>query len=171
VPDRWKLYDTGAILDPKISGLTQEEADAQAEIQWVTAFDADPRPRLAHVFSGKNHPWGVARVSPIGPEEADAVSLASLRNLFFDIDGSEDEEGAEIISYDPVNLDGGFHGSHLVANLTMEKGEVMTIDQTVLVDQATTKLYALLVSCSNVCYEQNSGDIERVVESWTVRAK
>ena len=38
----------------------------------------------------------------------------------------------------------------------MTDGSVMTIDQTVLVDQATTKLYALLVSCSSVCYEHNS---------------
>jgi hypothetical protein len=46
----------------------------------------------------------------------------------------------------------------------------MTIDQTVLVDQATSKVYALLVSCSNVCYEHNSKQIKQVVDSWTVRA-
>ena len=53
----------------------------------------------------------------------------------------------------------------------MGNGKVMTIDQTVLVDQATTKVYALLVSCSNVCYERNAGVIKSVVDSWTVRAK
>jgi hypothetical protein len=47
----------------------------------------------------------------------------------------------------------------------------MTIDQTALVDQATSKLYALLVSCSNVCFDDNQGQISKVVDSWTVREK
>ena len=93
-----------------------------------------------------------------------------MRNYFFDIDTRMDDETGEVVSYEDLELDGGFHGSHLVANLTMSDGGVMTIDQTLLLDQATTKLYALIVSCSSVCYEQNSEDIKQVVDSWTVRA-
>jgi hypothetical protein len=52
----------------------------------------------------------------------------------------------------------------------MPEGGVITIDQTVLLDQATTKVYVLIVSCSSVCYEQNSKQIKQVVDSWTVRS-
>ena len=50
-------------------------------------------------------------------------------------------------------------------------GKTITIDQTALLDQATTKVYALLVSCSDKCFEENRGEINKVVESWTVRDK
>ena len=103
-------------------------------------------------------------------DDADSLSLSALRNYFFDVDTALQDQTGEVVAYEEIQRDGGFHGSHLVANLTMTDGNVMTIDQTVLVDQATTKLYALLVSCSSVCYEHNSKQIKQVVDSWTVRA-
>lgn len=169
VPDRWKLYDTGTLLDPKVSGLSQDEADAQAESKWLTAFDASPTPRLSHLFRAKNHPWGVASVQEIPPEAADTVSLQSLRNLFFDIDGTEETDPAEVISYEPVNLDGGFHGSHLVATVVQKNGSSLTVNQIAVLDQATSKLYTIVVSCTSTCYEKNQSKIEQVVNSWTVR--
>src|SRR4029079_16167672 len=104
-------------------------------------------------------------------DDADTVSLSALRNYFFDVDKALEDGTGEVVTYEDLQLDGGFRGSHLVANLSMSDGGAMTTDQTILLDQATTKLYALIVSCSSVCYERNSGDIKKVVESWTVRDK
>ena len=74
-----------------------------------------------------------------------------------------------MLTYEPLEPDGGFHGFHLVANVDADKGRVVTLDQTTLVDQATSKVYSLLVTCDADCYDHNSEQIGHVVDSWTVR--
>jgi hypothetical protein len=170
VPSEWTLFDEEDIIDRLGGNLTDAQREAELGQTWRVAFDADPKPTLRHLgVSNARSPSGLAVVRNLTFDDADSLSLQALRNYFFDVDTAMQDNTGEVVSYEELQLDGGFHGSHLVANLTMENGEVLTIDQTMLVDQATTKLYALLVSCSDVCYEQHSGDIERVVDSWTVR--
>ena len=172
VPNKWTLFDEKYILDRMGSSLTDAQRQQELDQNWRVAFDAAPKPTLRHLgaTSAKN-PSGIAVVRNLTFDAADGLSLSALRNYFFDVDTALQNDTGEVVSYDELQLDGGFHGSHLVANLTMADGGVMTIDQTVLVDQAPTQLYALLVSCSDVCYEKNSGDIKKVVDSGTVRDK
>jgi hypothetical protein len=169
VPERWKLYDTKALLDPKVSGLTKDEAATAADSKWLTAFDSSPAPNLSHLFRAQNHPWGFASVQQISASKADTVSLSSLRNLFFDIDGTDSGAPADVVSYDPIALAGGFHGSHLVAKVALTNGKTLTVNQVALLDEATSKIYALVVSCTTSCYEKNHSKIEQIVNSWTVR--
>jgi hypothetical protein len=172
VPNQWTLFDEEDIIDRLGANLTDAQREEELDQTWRVAFDASPKPTLRHLgATGATSPAGLAVVRSLSFDDADTVSLGSLRNYFFDVDTALQDETGELVSYEELQLDGGFRGSHLVANLTMPDGQVMTIDQTVLVDQATTKVYALLVSCSNVCYEENSSDIKRVADSWTVRAK
>jgi hypothetical protein len=172
VPSEWTLFDEEAVIDGLGQNLTEAQREEELDQSWRVAFDADPKPTLRHLGATRaKNPAGFAVVRTLSFDDADSVSLQALRNYFFDIDTGMQEKTAEVVSYEDLQLDGGFHGIHLVANLATEKGEVMTIDQTMLVDQATSKLYALLVSCSNLCYEEHSRDIKDVVDSWTVRAK
>ena len=171
VPSKWKLFDENDIVKGIGSNLTDAQRQQELNDNWRVAFDAAPKPTLRHLgATNAKDPSGIAVVRTLDFDAADTVSLSSLRNYFFDIDTALQDQTGEVTAYDELQLDGGFHGNHLVANLTMADGGVMTIDQTVLIDQATTKLYALLVSCSSVCYEQNSKQIKQVVDSWTVRA-
>ena len=93
--------------------------------------------------------------------------MMSLRNLFYDVDAKIEKQTAEVISYEPVERDGGFHGSHLVVKLTTQRGDVV-INQIAVLDQATTKVYAIAVACSTECYDKNKSKIEQVIDSWTV---
>jgi hypothetical protein len=172
VPNQWTLFDEEEIIDGLNRNLTDDEREEELDQTWRVAFDADPNPTLRHLGNTKaTSPAGFAVVRNLSFDDADVLSNQALRNYFFDVDAAMENQTADIVSYEELQFDGGFHGSHLVANLATENGRVMTIDQTVLVDQATTKVYALLVSCSNVCYEEHSDDIKDVVDSWTVRAK
>ena len=121
-------------------------------------------------MSGADHPSGLAVVRNLTFDDSDMLSTSVLRNYFFDVDTALQDETGELVEYEELQLDGGFRGIRLVANLDVD-GKRMTIDQTALVDQATSKLYALLVSCSNVCFDDNKGEISKVVDSWTVRDK
>ena len=172
VPSKWTLYDEEALADRFNGDLTDAQREQLLHDTWRVAFDASPTPTLRHLLeTGAKDPSGVALVRTLTFDDADTVSLSALRNYFFDVDKALEDGTGEVVTYEDLQLDGGFRGSHLVANLSMSDGGAMTIDQTILLDQATTKLYALIVSCSSVCYERNSGDIKKVVESWTVRDK
>jgi hypothetical protein len=172
VPSKWTLYDEEDLVDRFNGDLTDAQREQLLDDTWRVAFDASPKPTLRHLLeTNAKDPSGVALVRSLTFDDSDTVSLAALRNYFFDVDTALEDGTGEVVDYEDLQLDGGFRGSHLVANLTMTDGGVMTIDQTMLLDQATTKLYSLIVSCSSTCYERNSGDIKKVVESWTVRAK
>jgi hypothetical protein len=169
VPSRWTLFDEGDIIDGFGRDLTDSERRAELDGAWQVAFDAAPKPSLEHVVDARaDHPSGLAVVRSLDFDTADAISTSSLRNFFVDIDTGLQEGTADVTEYEELQLDGGFRGIHMVATVEVS-GRPMTIDQTMLLDQATTKLYVLLVSCSNVCYEDNEGQIQRVVDSWTVR--
>lgn len=171
VPDRWTLFDESDVVESLGADLTDTEREAELDQSWRVAFDAAPEPTLRHLgAAGANHPAGIAVVRNLDFDAADVISLSVLRNYFFDVDTALQDGTGEVLDYEELQIDGGFRGSHLVATLDVGD-ERMTIDQTILLDQATTKLYALLVSCSNVCYDDNKGQISTVVDSWTVRDK
>ncbi len=170
VPDAWKLYDQNSLLAGGGSGLSQDEIAQAKATSWSTGFDASPRPELSHLSSASgNYPIGIAKVQQISAQDADSVSLSTLRNLFFDIDGTQTgDTAADIVTYEPVNLSGGFHGAHLVARLG-SGDKAFTVNQIVVVDEATSKIYALVISCDNTCYQRNQSKIDQVMNSWTVR--
>jgi hypothetical protein len=167
VPDSWKLYREDAVLAAN-SSLTSDERSALRDSGWQTAFDADPRPSVRHLRHADNRfPAGEALVQRLSASAADTMSLESLRNLFFDIDGTEKDPAATIVSYDPVSFDGGFHGSHVVARLTKGTSS-FTINQIAVLDSDTSKVYAIVVACSTSCYHREQTKIEKILDSWTV---
>lgn len=168
VPKDWTLYDENAVIDRIGSQLTKSERQTELDQNWRVAFDAAPKPTLRHLGGANDHPSGIAVVRTLDFDMSDAMSTETLRNYFFDVDTALQDGTGEMVSYEDLKLDGGFRGIRFVANLDVN-GKPMTINQTMLLDQATTKLYALLVSCSNVCYDDNKGQIEKVADSWTVR--
>jgi hypothetical protein len=167
VPDSWKLYSQQDLLDH--SPLTKDEKDKQLATSWLTVFDASPKPSIAHVTGSKPaFPIGKAIVLHLSDADNDQVSLTSLRNLFFTVDDAVNANAATVLTYDPVNLDGGFHGAHLIVRYT-QKNTSITLNQIAVLDQQTHKIYALAVSCTSECYDKQQSKIEKVVASWTVK--
>jgi len=46
-----------------------------------------------------------------------------------------------------------------------------TVEQVGYVDSPTENVWFLILGCSSTCFQHYSGDINRVVESWTVEGK
>jgi hypothetical protein len=169
VPDSWKLYDENAVFGTAKGKLSAEEIKQRKKSEWITGFDASPKPAIKHVsHSDTAFPTGLAIVQKLSASEADAASLATLRNIFFDVDGTQSGKAATVLTYEPVEFSGGFHGSHLVARLTSGKKEVM-VDQRAVLNPSTSKVYAIAVSCTTECYSKYRTKIEKIVDSWTVR--
>jgi hypothetical protein len=171
VPDRWTLFDERDLLRVLGADMTAAERRDELADTWRVAFDAAPQPSLRHLGApDAEHPVGLAVVRNLDFDTSDKVSLSTLRNYFFDVDKALEEGTADVLEYEEIQRDGGFRGSHMVATIEVD-GTRMTIDQTILLDQATRKLYGLLVSCSVGCFDENRGKIRTVVDSWTVREK
>ena len=169
VPDSWKLYDEDSVLSALKGALSKDEIAQRRDTTWTTVFDANPDPSLNHLAAKKlPYPVGRAIVQPLSSEASDGASLQSLRNIFFDIDTSLDNGGATVKLYAPVELSGGFHGSHLVARLDSKSSSV-TFNQIAVFDQATSKVYAINIYCSTECYDKYESKINTVIDSWTVR--
>ena len=169
VPDSWKLYDEDSVLGALKGALSKDEISERRDTTWTTVFDANPDPSLNHVASNRpNYPIGRALVQPLSPDAADGASLQSLRNIFFDVDQSLDSGTATVKLYEPLELAGGFHGSHLVAKMTGKSG-TFTFNQIAVFDQATSKVYAINIYCTTACYDKNESKINTVIDSWTVR--
>src|SRR5262245_26074394 len=115
VPDSWKLYDENSVLDALKGALSKDELNERRDTTWTTVFDANPSPSINHLASkAPSYPLGRAVVQPLSVDSADTASLQSLRNIFFDVDDALQKGTAHVTTYEPVELDGGFHGSHLV---------------------------------------------------------
>ena len=170
VPSNWTLFDEEEVVDRTMADLTDTQREQVLEQGWRVAFDASPNPTMRHLSNATSKaPTGLAEVKSLSFDDSDALSTYKLRNYFVDIDAANDAGAAEVLSYEDLKPEGGFRGVHVVARLLTSDG-ITTVDQTVLVDQATTKVYALIVSCSDVCYDRNAKQIKQVVDSWTVRA-
>ena len=169
VPENWHLYDEESVLGALEGALSKDEIEARRDTTWTSVFDADPDPSLNHVASRQpNYPVGRAIVQPLSPDFSDSASLKTLRNLFFEVDSALDAGSGSVQSYEPVELDGGFHGSHLVATLS-DKKATLTLNQVAVFDQATSKVYAISIYCSTACYDKYESKIDTVIDSWTVR--
>jgi hypothetical protein len=170
VPDGWKLYGEDEVLSAYAKDLSPRQREAERDTSWQVVFDANPKPSLSHLGNPKaQHPNGIAVVRELSFDDADSLSIGSLRNLFYDVDTAVQNQMGEVVAYEQLAPDGGFHGFHLVADIDAQLGGVVTLDQTTLVDQATSKVYSLLITCDAQCYDDNAGLIERVVDSWTVQ--
>jgi hypothetical protein len=172
VPKAWHFFDDDAVAKELDSSLSPAAQQAQRDASWRVAFDASTKPSLKHLTSGKavTQPFGLAVVEKLGSSSADSLSLSSLRNAYFNVDDALQNNAAQIVTYDMIQRDGGFHGIHMVVDVT-QGSSTMRIDQTSLIDQPTTKTYSLVVICESKCFASNQSKIDQVVHSWTVKAK
>jgi hypothetical protein len=171
VPNAWHVYDDDAVAKELDKALTPDQQAAQRDASWRVAFDGSSKPSLKHLSSGKlTQPFGLAIVQKLGSSDADSLSLSSLRNSYFNVDDALQNNAAQVVSYEMIQRDGGFHGIHLVVDIA-ENGGTLRVDQTSLVDQPTTKVYSLVVLCEAKCFAQAQSKIDQVVSSWTVKAK
>jgi hypothetical protein len=169
VPDKWTLYEEEELS--KSLGLSPRELEQFQEGTWQVGFDASPKPSLKHLLDPRSkHPTGIASVEQLDFDASDNASIVALRNQFLDVDSAVQAGDAEILSYEMLEPDGGFHGFHLVVDIAVDGGRTITFDQTSLLDQSASKVYNLIVTCGARCYADNADQIDRVVGSWTVEA-
>ncbi|HEY8057723.1 MAG TPA: hypothetical protein VID94_03185 [Acidimicrobiales bacterium] len=175
VPDDWSVIDVetddGTLGRPGVP------------LDWVRVVDSSSAPTVTNYRTPvPADPVGIAVVEPVETaSQRDGLSLEMLRTYALSgyvaetdapVDplalNQEADGPLEMIDGYDINLDGGFHGQRIVFDLEIEPGQVVTIDQTALVDPETTEVYRLLIKCEAHCYADRRAEIDDIVDSWTI---
>ena len=176
IPQTWKTFNEQDL----IPGETQPNPFQQAgnPTQFLVGFSADPQAQPGDIPDpASNQPQGFVLVHNLSSSERDQISLGFLRNAFVPIDQmySKDPNSVAVFVDDEDLTRTGFHGSHLVFSVRQSQDQVrqytesFTVNQTALIDPATSKVYLLVILCTSDCYQKNQKTIELVADSWKVR--
>lgn len=169
VPDTWSVVP----VDTTDEGIPET---LLASEQWVRLLDKSADPDLANLQAVlPRQPVGLASVSSVATNsERDALDYVALRSMAL---GGEDDplalastpdSGVDLVSIDDVTTEEGLRGERIVFTVTQDDGGLTTFDQTALVNPLTTEIYRLFLKCEAHCYEANRGEIDDIVDSWTI---
>jgi hypothetical protein len=174
LPSNWRVFEENEVLGNDPAQSPQARAADRAR-QWVVSFDSSPQPRVDNWETPGDHPSGLAQVVALDQDVRDVMSLKRLRaSLTGGVDpidaASQSDPNVEILALEDVARSGGLRGQHMVVNLRLASGqEFVTTNYLALTDNETRLMYVLLIGCRSSCYEQHKGEIEAIVDSWTVR--
>jgi len=169
VPDTWSVVPVDTTDEAIPETLLQSE-------QWVRLLDRSADPGLANLQAVlPAEPVGLASVSTVATNtERDALDYVVLRSMAL---GGEDDplalastpdSGVDLVSIADVTTDEGLRGERIVFTVTQDDGGLVTFDQTAMVNPLTTEIYRLFLKCESHCYEANRGEIDDIVDSWTI---
>ncbi|MGH9213624.1 MAG: hypothetical protein ACRD2C_23555 [Acidimicrobiales bacterium] len=176
VPDDWAMYDEAELYSAlaAVSGNTVELQRERA-LTWFRGFDSSEEPSVAGSLQlSAPDPRGFVRIQALLPDQRQNVNLSTLRGQIAGADPlttmEDDPSGpVEVLTDEPVEFDGGYHGVHTVFSMTVN-GRVAVVDQTAVLDATSSVLYLFVVACNDRCYlETHSDEIDTIVDSWTIR--
>jgi hypothetical protein len=163
IPHAWHTYPQSTL---KRDGLVS------SNLPYLIAFDADPKPDVKHLLASSTHPWGLAEVNGITQSDQLNFSLDSLLNAVLPIDQIQQATGDSVSALAPsrVITRGNLRGIQAALRLSVTGQAPLSVEQISLVNAPTTKTWVLLMGCSPACFAQQHGQIDRVVNSWIVKA-
>jgi hypothetical protein len=165
-------------LDKFAAPDLDEAAAAQLRAQtWTVAFDAGHRPSIQHIFSAQvQDPVVFARVLRNDSGDSTPMTLDALRDFFLPVSetarltaqaSGQALPGFKSVVDDVTTREGGLRGVHEVFRYTVN-GVVQTFDQTALTTKDASRVYILLVRCTQTCFADRRGELESVVRSFIV---
>jgi hypothetical protein len=154
-----------------------DSTTGQPDGGWLAVFDAAATPDVKHVDldSDVKEPVAYAQVSVLSGDQASGMNGDKLRDLLLPFTASSRAQYAtdpraatfkQIADYD-VHAPGG-SGVHVVFSYDLGKGREV-FDQTALLGSKRTRVYLLLVRCSQACYDSHKAQIDDVVAHFTVK--
>jgi hypothetical protein len=163
IPHAWHTYPQSTL---KRDGLIS------SSLPYLIAFDADPKPDVKHLLASSTHPWGLAEVNGITQSNQLNFSLDSLLNAVLPIDQIQQATGDSVSALAPsrVITRGNLRGIQAALRLSVTGQAPLSVEQISLVNAPTTKTWVLLMGCSPACFAQQHGQIDRIVNSWIVKA-
>jgi hypothetical protein len=178
VPASWPEVNPEALANTQAALLSKSAAgQAGGAFAWSRAYSAVADPGAIDVLTGSASPMVYASVQRLRDSLRASLSFDYMRDLLFPVTPQARQEAAAdgdklagfaLISSSTITASDGVRGINELFEYDIH-GQPDAFDQTVLTNSATTKLYLLLVQCSQGCFAAHAAQIKAVVESFTVR--
>jgi hypothetical protein len=167
LPRSWSALRNGPSAD----------STGQPDGGWLAIFDGAAAPDVKHLDldSDVTRPVAYAQVSVLTSDQASGMNGDKLRDLLLPFTAASraqitgDSRVAtfkQISDYD-VRAPNGT-GVHVVFSYDLGKGREV-FDQTALLGSKKTRVYLLLIRCSQACYDSTRAQIDDVVAHFTVK--
>lgn len=174
VPNGWYQISNQELNKEEGKSTNQDDLDRLSMVTYQVGFSAVKKvtPEQVFLLDPTDHPVVFARFRDLFPEERNSISLNSLRNVILPVtdllEGNlENTRNFQLID-DQEIVDKGGTGVNLIYSFDFE-GVNETINQTALYSTDKSKIYLFIARCTTECYNKNVDEIEKIVNSFTVR--
>jgi hypothetical protein len=180
VPHEWHEISEKE-LDDAIISSDSVAAAVLRQRTWFVAYDAAAVPTPEHLIplQATDEPFVYAQIRQLDEEEQGGISLDGMRDFYLPFTAAARQATAEdstLTGFDPlldqvITPSDNVHGVHVLYEYTLPGGDPHIFDQTVLVNNAGDRLYALIIKCSTRCYRDRAEELGKIASSFTVRSK
>jgi hypothetical protein len=147
---------------------------------WSVGYDGSNSPSASHVFgSAVQKPFAFALVEPLNSTASAGMSYNELRDIFLPVTTATRATAAKsgfpltgfhLLRNSVLTQNQGVHGVRVTFDYTFPDGSTDTFDQVAFTNADDTEIYLLVLHCLASCYQQNHGEIDTVMSSFTVRS-
>jgi hypothetical protein len=174
VPNGWTKVGASALNKEESKNASQDDLDRLSMVTYQVGFTKSKKisPRDIFMLEPTKEPVLYARFRDLFPEERNAISLNTLRNIILPITGYMDgtttnDRNFELYDDQEIVAKGG-RGINLLYSFDYN-GVNETVNQVALYSNDQNKIYLFIIRCSTVCYNKNIDEIDEIVKSFTVK--
>lgn len=174
VPNSWTKVDAEALNKEESKNASQDDLDRLSMVTYQVGFTKSKKisPRDIFMLEPTKEPVLYARFRDLFPEERNAISLNTLRNIILPVTGYLDgtttnDRNFELYDDQEITEKGG-RGVNLLYSFDYN-GVNETVNQVALYSNDQNKIYLFIIRCSTVCYNKNIDEIDEIVKSFTVK--
>lgn len=174
VPNGWTKISQSKLDSEEGKDATDAALERLSLVTFQVGYTKLAKIEARDVFMLKptEEPVMYVRFRELLPEERNAISLNTLRNLIFPItdvlDGTINNDRNFEIFDDQEVVEKGARGVNLLYSFDYE-GVNTTVNQIALYSNDQSKIYLFVIRCSTECYNKNLDEIDEIVKSITVR--
>jgi hypothetical protein len=174
VPNGWHRVDSKILAKEESKNASQDALDRLSMVTYQMGFSKAKSisPRDVFMLKPTDQPVLYVRFRDLFPEERNAISLNTLRNIILPVtdllDGTINNDRNFQLYDDQEVIEKGGRGVNLLYSFDYE-GINETVNQVALYSNDQSKIYLFIIRCSTVCYKKNVDEIDKIVKSFTVR--
>ena len=174
VPNGWHKVSMQELNKVEGKSTDQQDIDRLSMVTYQVGFTKSKKitPREVFLLEPTDQPVLYARFRDLFPEERNAISLNTLRNIILPVTGYVDGSKANDSNFqlfdDQEVTEKGGKGVNLLYSFDYN-GVNETVNQSALYSNDQNKIYLLIIRCSTVCYNKHVDEIDQIVKSFTVR--
>ena len=174
VPNGWAKISQSKLDSEEGRDATDAALERLSLVTFQVGYTklAKIEPRDVFMLKPTEEPVLYVRFRELLPEERNAISLNTLRNLIFPLtdvlDGTIDNDRNFEIYDDQEVVEKGARGVNLLYSFDYE-GVNTTVNQIALYSNDQSKIYLFVIRCATECYNKNLDEIDEIVKSITVR--